>query len=133
MHPATIDLQDGESYRVRLLSGRHRTATPAPGVSPKLLHQCLCSRRTVVVADGEHGLVILGALQAEPTPSVDPSGTFEVAAREIRLAADATVVLTTGKASLTLDHSGVTRVEGGQMVIDLGSLLKVLASRVELP
>lgn len=134
IHAATIELRDGESYRVKLLSGRRATATPAPGVSPKLLNDCLGARRMVMLADGERGPVILGVLQTAPTPHVDPeSGAFEVEAKHIRLRADATITLKAGSASLALAESGVARIEGDQVVLNVATLLRALAARVELP
>jgi hypothetical protein len=134
IHAATIELQDGDTYRVKLLSGERCTATAAPDVSPKLLGECLSARRTVMLADSEHGPVILGALQTAPTPYVDPkTGAFDVAAEHIRLRADATISLQVGPTSLALEKSGVARIEGEQVVIDAAALARVLATKLELP
>lgn len=134
IHAATVELKEGASYSVKLLHGRRLTATPAHGVSPALLDECLRARRSVVLADGEHGPIILGAVQTAPAPHVDPaSGAFEVTARHIRLRADAMIAFKVGPTSLTLDQKGVARVEGEQMVIDVAALARVLAAKVELP
>jgi hypothetical protein len=134
IHAGTVELGDGSSYRVKLLTGRRTTATAADGVSPRLLDECLGARRMVMLSDSDRGPVILGALQTAPTPHVDPtSGIFEVDATHIRLRADATITLTSGAASLTLARSGVTRLEGEQMVVDVGALVRFLTAKVELP
>jgi hypothetical protein len=134
IHAATVELRDGASYRVRLLDGRRATATLASGVSPRLLDECLRTRRLVMLADGDRGPAIVGALQTAPTPQVhDETGAFVVDAQHIELRADATIALRVGSASLSLDKSGVARVEGERMVIDVGALLRVLSTKVELP
>lgn len=134
IHAAMVELNEGASYRVKLLDGRRVTATPAHAVSLKLIDECLRARRTVMLADGERGPIILGALQTDPTPRVDPeSGAFEVEAKHIRLRADATIAFRVGSTSLALDQLGVARIEGEQMVIDVAALARVLAAKVELP
>lgn len=133
IHAATIELEAASSYRVTQLDGRSVIATPAAGVSPKLLEECLSSRRLVMLADGERGPVILGALQTTPTPHVDERGAFEVDARHITMRAEATIALEVGSTSLTLDKSGVARVEGERLVIDVAALARILATKVELP
>jgi hypothetical protein len=134
IHAATVELKHRASYRVRLLDGRRMRATIARGVSPTLLDECLRTRRVVMIADGESEPVILGALQTAPAPHVhEETGTFDLEAKHIRLRADATIALKVGSASLALDKSGVTRIEGQQMVIDVAALLRVLSARVELP
>ncbi|APR87917.1 hypothetical protein A7982_13266 [Minicystis rosea] len=134
IHPAIPELLDGDRYRLRLLSGARVTATLGPGVSAKLLDACMRGRRTVMLADGEHGPVILGALQTEPMPHVDASsGTFEVEAEHIRLSATGTLALKVGKASLALERAGLARIEGEQLVIDVAAVVRVLAAKVELP
>ena len=134
IHAATIELQEGASFRVKLLDGQRVVATHARGVSPMLLDECLRARRTVMLADGEHGPIILGALQTDPTPRVDAeSGTFEVEAKHIRLRADATIAFKVGSTSLALGQSGVARIEGEQLILDVAALMRVLAAKVELP
>ena len=134
LHPATPELKDGRSYRLRLFGGEHLTATLAPGVSEKLVDECLATRRTVVLADGERGPVIIGALQTAPTPHVEAkSGVFEVEAEHIRLCAGATIALKVRAASVALERSVVARIEGEHMVIDVAALVRVLAAKVELP
>jgi hypothetical protein len=134
IHPATVELKTGSSYRVKLLDGRRARATLAPGVSPKLLDECLRSRRAVMLADGERGPLILGALQTAPTPEVqEDADVFEVRARHIRLKADTSIVLQAGSAALTLETSGLARFDGERMVIDAAALVRVLSARVDLP
>jgi hypothetical protein len=134
VHAAIIELNLGASYQVRLLNGVRTTAKRAGGVSPLLLEECLMTRRLVMVTDGENGPVILGALQTELAPRVrEETGALEVEARHIQLRAAETIALKAGPVSLVLDKSGVVRVAGERMVIDVGALLRVLSAKVELP
>jgi len=134
IHAATVELKTGRSYRVKLLDGRSTRTTLAHGVSPKLIDECLRSRRLVMLADGERGPVIVGALQTSLVPQIhEDTGAFEVDATQIQLRADASIVLRVGTSSLSLAKSGVARIEGEQMVIDVAALLRVLATKVELP
>lgn len=134
VHAALIELNLGASYQVRLLSGARTTAKLASGVSPRLIEECLMTRRLVMVTDGESGPIILGALQTEPTPHVqEETGALEVEARHIHLRAAETIALKAGPVSLVLDKTGVVHVEGERMVIDVGALLRVLSAKVELP
>ena len=134
IHAATVELRDGEFYHLKLLDGRRNKATLARAVAPKLLDDCLRARRVVLLADGERGPLILGALQTAQVPQIhEETGAFEVEATDIRLRADASIVLRVGAASLGLEHSGIARIEGDQMVIDVAALLRVLATKVQLP
>jgi hypothetical protein len=134
IHAATVELKNGASYRVKLLDGRRAKATVAPGVSPKLLDECLRSRRLVMLADGEDGPTVIGALQTAPVPQVqEDAGVYEVKAKEIRFKAATSIVLETGSSSLVLEKSGLARVAGDRLVIDVATLLRVLATKVELP
>ena len=134
IHPATVELKSSASYHVKLLDGRRARATLARGVSPRLLDECLQSRRVVMLADADAGPVILGALQTAPVPQVqEGAGVFEVQASQIRLKADTSIVLQAGSSSLVLEKSGVARIDGERMVIDVAALLRVLATKVELP
>jgi hypothetical protein len=56
-----------------------------------------------------------------------------VFARDVRIRAERGLVLEAGPVALKLDRSGVVKVEGTKMTIDVTSLLKVLAAKVELP
>jgi hypothetical protein len=134
IHAATVELKSGAAYRVKLLDGRKARATLAPGVSPKLLDECLRSRRLVMLADGEGGPAILGALQTAPVPQVqEEADVFQVNANEIRLKAATSIVLETGSSALVLERSGVARIKGERVVLDVAALLRVLATKVELP
>ncbi len=87
-----------------------------------------------MLADGERGPLIVGALQTSLVPQIhEETGAFEVDATQIQLRADATIVLQVGATSLRLSKSGIARIEGEQMVIDVGALMRVLATKVELP
>jgi len=133
-HAATIELKTGAAYRVKLLDGRRAKATIACGVSAKLIDACLHSRRTVMLADGDRGPVVIGVLLTAPVPEVHgETGVFEVNAQEVVLRADASLVLQVGASRLTLDKSGVARVDGERLVIDVSTLLRVLATKAELP
>jgi len=134
VHAAIIELNLGASFQLRLLSGARTTAKLASGVSPRLLEECRRTRRPVMVTDGEHGPVILGALQTEPAPSMrDETGALFVEATHIQLRAAETIALKAGSVSLLLDKRGLVHVEGERMVIDVGALLRVLSAKVELP
>jgi hypothetical protein len=134
IHAATVELGLGSRYRVRLLQGDKARATLAPGVSPALIDECRRTRRPVLLSDGEQGPVILGALQTAPALHVnEKTGRLEVEAEHIALNAGATIELRVGPASLALSKSGVARIEGDRMVIDVNALLRVLSAKVELP
>ena len=134
IHAATVVLKNGASCRVKLLDGRRARATLAPGVSPKLLDECLRTRRLVMLADGEGGPAVLGALQTAPVPEVqEERDVYEVKAKEIRLKAATSIVLETGSSALVLEESGLARVTGNRLVIDVATLLRVLATKVEFP
>ena len=133
-HAATIELKTGAAYRVKLLDGRRAKATLARGVSAKLIDTCLHARRAVMLTDGDRGPVVIGALQTAPVPEVHgETGVFEVNAQEIVLRADASVVLQVGASRVSLDKSGLARIDGERLVIDVGTLLRVLATKAELP
>jgi hypothetical protein len=134
VHAAMIELNLGACYQVRLLHGARTTAKLAFGVSPRLLEECLMTRRLVIVANDDSGPIVLGALQTEPSAGVrEDTRALEVEARHIRLRAAETITLEAGPVSLSLDKSGAVHIEGERMVIDVGALLRVLSAKVELP
>lgn len=133
LHAGTIELRSGRSFQVRTAAGALVTATLDDEVDPALAEDCLCSGRRVVLADGESGPVILGALQTSAPVVKDPDGCVTIQGRELRLRADKQVVIDAGPVSLRLHESGAVRVEGEKMVIDMPALLRILSASVELP
>jgi hypothetical protein len=87
-----------------------------------------------MLIDGDRGPLIIGALQTAPAPEVPAdAAVFEVNAKQIRLRADQSIVLQAGASVLALEKSGVARVDGERVVIDAATLLRVLATKAELP
>ncbi len=133
LHAGTIELRSGESFRVRVLGGPVVAATLDDHVDPELARECLRTGGRVIVTQGAHGPVILGALQTSVPVARDVDGSLSVTAKKIRLRAEQALVLESGESSLRLHPDGTLRVEGDKMVIDVGALVRFLAARVEFP
>ena len=133
LHGGVIELAADGQYRVRLLSGDRVSATLAPGVQPDLALECLRTSRTVLLMDSDRGPMIAGALQTSVAVERDPDGVVEVRAKEIRLRADAALLIEAGPVTIRADESGALRMEGDRMVLDMAALVRVLSARMELP
>lgn len=133
LHAATIELRSGDSYRVRILGGPVVAATLDDDVDPALAKDCLRRSRRVIVTEGAHGPVILGALQTSIPAVRDADGCLSFSAKKIRLKAEQSLVLESGEASLRIEPDGVLKIEGDKMVVDIGGLVRFLAARVEFP
>jgi hypothetical protein len=133
LHPASVELRSGDSYRVRLLDGAVIAATIDEEVEPALVDECLRAGRRVVVAATPRGPMILGALQTSLPVVRDANGTVVIEAKKIRFKAEKELVLETGESALRLSADGVLRLEGDKMVIDVGGLVRFLSARVEFP
>lgn len=121
------------AYRVRLLSGERITAVRGDVVEEALVDECLRTGKLVLLADGERGPTIFGALQTSRGLDVDAEGHAVLRARTVRLQGDEGVVVEAGGTSLRLEESGAARMQGDRMVIDMGSHVRVLSALVELP
>ncbi|MEJ7732133.1 MAG: hypothetical protein WKG00_23345 [Polyangiaceae bacterium] len=126
LHAAQLEMSAKGSYRARLLSGERVCASLAPGVSPALAAECLRDRRTVLLAPGPDGALVVGALQTEPTRS-------PVEASEVEIAGERSVVLRAGKATLVLEADGTVRIGGQTMTAHIARVVRFAAASVELP
>lgn len=133
LHAAKIELKGEGRFHVRTLDGARHVALLGDDFEPALADECLRTGKAVIICNTERGPVILGALQTSRAFERDASGVARFDADEIRLRAARAIVLQSGSVSLRLDQRGVVRVEGKKMVIDMSSLLHVLAAMVELP
>jgi hypothetical protein len=133
LHAAVIELATDDLYRVRTLGGARVEARLAEGVDPALALECLRGGRSVLVTETEDGVRILGALQTQPSLVTEEEGLLRVQAKHIRIAADKTFAIEAGPVRLRVDPTGVLRLEGEKMVIDMGALVRFLSARVELP
>lgn len=133
VHPALVEMAGGAGYRVRTLAGVRVEATAAPGVEPGLCQECMREGRTVLVADGASGPVVLGALQTQRSPLTVEEGVVRLEGEHLRLAAAKTLVIEAGPVRMRVDPSGVLRLEGERLVVDMGALVRFLSARVELP
>lgn len=133
MHLASVELASGTMFRVRTTAGRTAIASLGEGVARELAEACLREGKRVVVADGPTGPEIVGALMTELPVTRDRDGRVELAGKEVRVRAERAIVLEVGDATLSADDRGVFRLEGDRMVIDMGALVKILSTRVELP
>jgi hypothetical protein len=129
LHAGVIELKSEGSYRVRLRDGQHVRARVDEGVSEAFVDECLTERRTIMVCDGDSGVVIAGAL--DTGGSRPDQRTIE--AKELRLRADERIVLEVGRSQISLDKSGAAKITGSQLVIDVSALVKFLSMQVELP
>jgi hypothetical protein len=128
-----IELRSTDSFRVRLLSGEVVSATLDDAVDPELARDCLRHGRRVIVGGGPDGPVILGALQTSRPIARDQDGNVSIAAKQIRLKAGQALVIESGEAAIRLEQDGAVKLEGDRMVVDIGSLVRFLAARVEFP
>lgn len=133
LHAVTIELASGGACRVRTPRGESVAAVLADGLDPAFVEECLRARRVMIATDGERGPTILGALQTSSPVVRDHDGAIAIRGREVRLIAEEDVVLDAGASSLRLERAGGVRVEGDKMVIDMASLIRLLATRTEFP
>jgi hypothetical protein len=123
----------GQSYRVRLASGRRVAARLGKAVAADFADECLRDGRTVVLVESPGGVEIAGALQVSKALAKDPQGTLTLEARHVRVRADQSIVLEVPGGALSLEPGGAVRLEGDKLVIDMAALVRVFAARVELP
>ena len=133
LHPGSIELHAGARYRVRLAVGGHVSAVLADEVEPAFADACLRGGRTVLLAQTPRGPTILGALQVSEGLNRVSESLTTLDAREIRIRAERALVLEAGPVSLRLESTGVARMEGERLVLDMASLVRILSAQVELP
>jgi hypothetical protein len=133
LHAGVIELRSQDTFRVRMLDGTVVSARPDDGVDPELLRDCLRNGRRVIVADGGDGPLLLGALQTARPVARDVDGNLTLSGKRVRLKAEQALVLECGEGAVRLDSAGALRLEGDRLVVDIGSLVRFLAARVEFP
>lgn len=132
LHAATIELGAKGMYRVRTAAGERMRAKLAEGVAPALADECRRTRRTVLVTQTPDGVVIIGAVQTQPSFE-GKHEKLRLDAKEVELAAERAIVLRVGKAVLVLDESGAIRLAGDGMSLRAAKAVRLLAANVELP
>jgi hypothetical protein len=132
LHAATIELGAKGAYRVRTAAGERVRAKLAEGVAPALADECRRTRRTVLVTETPNGVVIIGAVQTQPSAE-SKREKLRLDAKDLELAAERAIVLRVGKAVLVLDESGAIRLAGEGVALRAAKAVKVLAANVELP
>jgi hypothetical protein len=133
LHPGVLEMRSGASFRVRLMDDSRRRAVLGDGVDPALADECLRTGRLVILCDTKRGVTLLGALQTAPSIARGPDGSLCLEGKTIRIRAEKAVVIEAGPVSLSLEQGGTVRAEGDRMVIDMGSIVRVLSALVELP
>ncbi|AKT40742.1 hypothetical protein [Chondromyces crocatus] len=133
VHPGRIEVRSRDAWRVRLLDGTLVRARPADEVDPALLDDCFRARRTVLVAAGPAGALILGALQTASAPAREADGAVRVRGRRVEVQADEGIELRVGASAIRLDERGVIKMVGNRMTLDVAAVVRVLSALVELP
>lgn len=132
LHAATIELGTKGVYRVRTAAGERVRAKLAEGVALALADECRRTRRTVLVTQTPGGVVIIGALQTQPSAE-GKQEKLRLDATELELAAERAIVLRVGKAVLVLDESGAIKLAGDGISLRAARAVRLLAANVELP
>lgn len=132
LHAATIELCARGTYRVRTASGISARAKLAEGMSAALADECRRTRRTVLVTEAADGVLIVGAIQTQPSLE-GRHERLQLKANELELAAERAIVLRVGKSLLVLDESGAIRLAGEGVSLRAAKAVRVLAANVELP
>ncbi|EYF08510.1 hypothetical protein [Chondromyces apiculatus] len=133
VHLATVEMRAGDTYRIRTTAGARLAAVLADGVEPALIDDCLRHGRMILACDTERGPTIVGAVQTTRSVGVDEDGALAFAAKSIRLKAEQTLRIEAGPIAITVDKAGVLRLQGDKMTIDMGTLIRLVSTRVELP
>jgi hypothetical protein len=132
VHTGLLELKSGGSYRVLLRGGAHARATLDVTIPEWFADECLKAGKRILLEDGEHGPVIIGAIEL-PTERGSEKQRVDVKAKDVRFRADDTFTIEVGACRFVLDKSGAVRLESRNLVLDAASLVRVLSSRVELP
>lgn len=133
IHAGLIEPCAGASYRVRTLTGARFSATLADGVDRALAEECLREGRTVLLADSPRGVLVLGAVQTQKSAVREADGSVTIEGKDVRVRADRALVLDAGPVSIRAERSGVIRIEGEKMIVDVSALVRFLSARVEVP
>ena len=133
LHAAVIEMKLDTTLRIRTMDGRRFEAVLGDDMDIGLAEECLRTGRVVIACDTERGPAVMGALQTRRPVEVDEDGALVVRAKDVRIGAEKTLAIEAGPFTLRVDKAGVARFEGNRMVIDMSELVRVLASRMELP
>jgi len=133
VHPGRIELQSRGAFRVRTLAGEVVSARLHEGFDPEFAEECLRDKRTVFVAQGPDGALLLGALQTSRAVSRDAHDTLRVRGKRLHLEADDGIAIQVGKSTLRLDAQGNVKIVGQKMTMDVAAVVRVLSALVELP
>ncbi|MEM1035018.1 MAG: hypothetical protein AAGN82_32055 [Myxococcota bacterium] len=128
-----IVAREAPGYLVRLGDGAEHHATLGAGVLPALADECVREGRPVLVRASDDGWVVLGALQTAPSAAVVRDGVVTVTGREVRLEAEAELLVEAGPTRLRLDRRGRVSLSAERLTMRVASLIKLIASKVELP
>ncbi len=130
---ATLDRAEADAYLVVLPDGTTHQATLGPGVDPELAQQCLREQRPMLVRTVGSELLLIGALQTQVSPVSSRDGVVTVSGRHVRLEGEREVELAAGQGRLSFKGDGKLSLLGERLTMHVASLVKIIASKVELP
>jgi hypothetical protein len=133
LRPGTIESRSDEAYCVRTLDGEQVVAVLGPRCSAALAEECLRDARVVLLYAESSRLVILGALQTEPSAFARHDGVVTLRADELHLEASQRVRLQAGPSRLDLLANGKLQLWGERLTMHVAKVIKLIASKVELP
>ena len=128
-----LEARDGDAFVARLSDGERATVTLAPGLSPALVEECLENGRMMLVRYCEDVPILLGALQTEPSALRQRDGVVTLRGRDVRVEAEQQLHLEAGATRLSIDPRGKLQLVGERLTMQVASLIKLIAAKVELP
>ncbi len=132
-HRSEGDRSEGDRFVVMLPDGQERLAELAPGLDPELARECLRQGRPMLVRRDADELQLIGALQTERSPVSQHDGVVTLAGREVRVQAERHLELEVGSSRLALQQDGKLALLVERVTMHASSLIKLIASKVELP
>lgn len=133
VHAATVELAIEDRFRVRTYAGDSVTARLGDGVQLEFVQECMRAGRPVLLNDGPKGPLILGAIQTESVSRSTQDGAISMNGETLSLTAETAIELKVGESSLVLHRDGLVEIRGDMLRIEQSKLIRLVASKVELP
>lgn len=123
---------DGQVLRVRFAEDDEVEATLAKCVDPIVAETAVARGETVIVQEGEQGLVVLGVLRTTATPGVDKGDEFVIEANRVKVVGAHEVSMISGAAQVAVRAIGMVETIATNITTRAAGVHKLIGRMLHL-
>lgn len=129
---ATAIAFDGDVVRVRFGEDDEADARLGKAVDAVVVQTAVARGETVIVQEGDDGLMVLGTLRTAATPGVDKGDEYVIEARRVKLVGDHDVSLISGATQIAVRAVGMVETIAANITTRAAGVHKLIGRMLHL-